>query len=177
MQIVVAGDFNRRDILWGGAAISGERQGKAKPIIEIMGSHGLSSLLKSGTITRDQGGDASTINLILVSQNLANSVIFCKILNTDHGSDHLAIESSFDLETPFQTPKDRLLFKEAPWQRIRERVSNTLLILPVPTDTQEKCDRLINAVAQAVRIHTLIVKPSPFAKRWWSKELINLRGM
>ena len=53
IQIIVAGDFNRHDILWGGITVSDTRQGEAEPIIEMMGLHGLSSLLKSGTTTRD----------------------------------------------------------------------------------------------------------------------------
>ena len=75
LDVIVAGDFNRHDILWGGTAVSDERQGEAEPIIEMMGAQGLISLLKCGTITRDQGGDASTINLVLVSQSLANTMI------------------------------------------------------------------------------------------------------
>ena len=141
-----------------------------------MGAQGLISLLKCGTITRDQGGDASTIDLVLVSQNLANTMIHCKINDTDYSSDHLAIISVFDIEISAQMRRERLLFKEAPWQRIREAASNILKTSPLPTGTQEKCDRLIDAVSQAVQAHTPIARPSPYAKRWWNKELTSLRG-
>ena len=96
--MIVAGDFNRHDILWGGTAVSDERQGEAEPIIKMMGTQGLISSLKCGIIIRDQGGDTSTINLVLISQGLANSIIYCKINDTDYGSDHLAIVSSFDIK-------------------------------------------------------------------------------
>ena len=176
LEIVVAGDFNRHDALWGDERVSEESQGAAEPIIEMMGEQGLISLLKSGIITRDQGGDESTIDLMLASQGLANFVIFCKIHDSDHGSDHLAIETRFNLEAPVQTQAERLLFKEVPWQQIREATSKILESSPPPIGTQGKCDRLMDAVSQAVQAHTLKAKPSPYAKRWWSKELTELRG-
>ena len=43
VQIIVAGDFDRHDNLWGGITASDMRQGEAEPIIEMMGLHGLSS--------------------------------------------------------------------------------------------------------------------------------------
>ena len=96
--MIVMSDFNQHNILWGGMAVSDERQGEAKPIIKMMGTQGLISSLKYGIITRDQGGDTSIINLVLISQGLANLMIYCKINNTDYGSDHLAIVSLFDIK-------------------------------------------------------------------------------
>ena len=115
MEIIVTRDFNRHDILWGGSA---ERQGKAKPIIDMMGNLGLVSLLRSGTITRIQGEDESTIDLVLTTHGLANARIICKAHNTAHGLDHIIIKSSFDLLVPEQTHVERLLFKKAPWPKI-----------------------------------------------------------
>ena len=96
--MIVAGDFNQHNILWGGTAVSDERQGEAEPIIKMMGAQGLISLLKYGIITRDQGGDAFIINLVLVSQSLANIIIYYKINDTNYSSDHLAIISAFNIK-------------------------------------------------------------------------------
>ena len=164
LDMIVTGDFNRHNILWGGIAVSDEGQGEAEPIIEMMTAQGFISLLKCGTVTRDQGGDASTIDLVLVSQGLANLTIYCKINDTDYSSDHLAIVSSFNIEFSTQIQVERLLLKETPWQQIRETVSSLLGTSHSPAGTQEKCDRLIDAVSQAVRAHTPIAKPSPYAK-------------
>ena len=175
LQVVVAGDFNRQDILWGGEAVSDERQGEAEPIIEMMGEQGLVSLLKRGTITRSQGGNESTIDLTLTTQGLANSMSFCKIHDIDHGSDHLAVESRFNLEVPAQRQTQRFLFKEASWQQIREIASRLLESSPSLTDTQGRCNHLMDIVSQAVQAHTPKAKPSPYSKRWWNKELTVLR--
>ena len=57
LEVIIARDFNRHNTLWGGNTVSDERQGEAEPIIIMMSEQGLTSLLKRGVITRDQGGD------------------------------------------------------------------------------------------------------------------------
>jgi hypothetical protein len=51
VDVVIAGDFNRHDQLWGGDEISPHRQGEADPIIGLMSDWSLQSLLRRGTKT------------------------------------------------------------------------------------------------------------------------------
>ncbi len=51
VEVVVVGDFNRHDQLWGGVDVAMERQGEADPIINLMNEFTLSSLLPRGTKT------------------------------------------------------------------------------------------------------------------------------
>ena len=51
VDVVFASDFNRRDQLWGGDAMSAQRQGEADPIFEFMSGWSLQSLLPHGTKT------------------------------------------------------------------------------------------------------------------------------
>jgi hypothetical protein len=46
VDIMIVGDFNRHDQLWGGNDVSWERQGEADPIIDLMNELSLSSLLQ-----------------------------------------------------------------------------------------------------------------------------------
>ena len=57
LEVIIAGDFNRHNTLWGSNTVSEERQGEAEPIIMMISEQGLTSLLKRGIITRDQGED------------------------------------------------------------------------------------------------------------------------
>jgi hypothetical protein len=104
VEIMIVGDFNRHDQLWGGDDVSLERQGEADPIIDFMNEFALSSLLKRGTKTwhgRGQDGDyESTIDLVLASENLTDSMVKCAIHGTEHGSDHRTIETVFDVPRP-----------------------------------------------------------------------------
>ena len=45
VDVILAGDFNRHDYLWGGEDVSRERQGEADPIIDLISEHALRSLL------------------------------------------------------------------------------------------------------------------------------------
>jgi hypothetical protein len=56
VDVVVVGDFNRHDQLWGGDDVSLLRQGEADQIIDLMYDLGLTSLLPRGTKTWS-GGD------------------------------------------------------------------------------------------------------------------------
>ena len=100
LEIIIVGDFNRHDQLWGGDDVSLVRQGEADPIIDFMNEFALSSLLKRGTKTwygAGQSGDCeSTIDLVLASENLIDLIVKCTILRTEHGSDHYTIKTVFE---------------------------------------------------------------------------------
>ncbi|EED17170.1 hypothetical protein TSTA_022240 [Talaromyces stipitatus ATCC 10500] len=51
IDVLIMGDFNRHDQLWGGDHISPIRQGEADALIDYMGEHSLHSLLPRGTKT------------------------------------------------------------------------------------------------------------------------------
>jgi hypothetical protein len=173
LDIVVSGDFNRHDQLWGGDEVLPSRQGEADPIIDFMNKWGLESLLPRGTKTWQNASRATTIDLMLASQELASSVLKCKIHDTEHGSDHRAIETSFDVDVPDHATHPRLLFKNAPWKAIRERIARALQDRPACDDVQRQADRLMQVVLDAVTTLTPKAKPSPYAKRWWTQDLNN----
>ncbi|KAJ6114125.1 hypothetical protein N7512_007570 [Penicillium capsulatum] len=79
VEILIMGDFNRHDQLWGGDDVSLGRQGEADPTIDLMNEFALSSLLKRGTKTWHGGGQSgdceSTIDLVLASENLTDSMV------------------------------------------------------------------------------------------------------
>lgn len=179
VEIMIMGDFNRHDQLWGGDEVSLGRQGEADPIIDLMNEFALSSLLKRGTKTWYGGGQSgnceSTIDLVLASDNLTDLMIKCAIHGTEHGSDHRAIETVFD--APWSAPKhqERLLLKNAPWKEINVRIASALTATPSGGTVQQKTDRLMTAVSEAVHALTPKAKPSPHAKRWWTADLTQLR--
>lgn len=61
LDIIIAGDFNRHDQLWGGDGVLPSRQGETDPIIDFMSEWGLESLLPRGTETWQNRRHASTI--------------------------------------------------------------------------------------------------------------------
>lgn len=175
VEVLLLGDFNQHDYLWGGDEVSAIRQGEADPIIDLMSEVGLRSLLPRGTKTWQKGDSATTIDLVLATEKLADSLLRCMPSRTEHGSDHRAIETSFDISVPRTTEKERLLLKNAPWKEIKARITTTLRANPEGPTVQQKADRLMAAVIEAVRALTPRAKPSPYMKRWWTEDLTQLR--
>jgi hypothetical protein len=174
-DVILAGDFNRHDQLWGGDDVSPVRQGEADPIIDFMSDLSLCCLLPRGTKTWQSGNRETTIDLILASEELASTVVKCTVHGTEHGSDHRAIETTFDVAVPEHVTESRLLFKNAPWTAIRARIATALDFIPMDGRTQQQTDRLMAAVVEAVRALTPKARPSPYAKRWWTTDLTQLR--
>lgn len=170
-DILLVGDFNRHDQLWGGDDVHPGRQGEADPIIDIMNSHSLCSMVPRGTKTWQGPQSETTIDLVLASIELAEETIKCAIHPTEHGSDHRAVESSFDITVPEREVEPRLLFKNAPWIDIRTRVAAKLENAPTGGSVQQQTDRIMAAVLEAVHALTPTARPSPYAKRWWTTDL------
>ena len=164
IEVVLAGDFNRHDELWGENDIRA-RQGEADRLIEFMNLHSLQSLLQKGTKTWHNSSAESTIDLVLASEELALNVIKCKLHDTSHGLDHEAIKTTFDVAVPEQTSEERLLFKNAPWKKICELISTRLATSPTGGDIQVQTNQLMSVVSEAVHTLTPKAKPSPYAKK------------
>ncbi|PHH88289.1 hypothetical protein CDD83_7719 [Cordyceps sp. RAO-2017] len=174
-DVVLAGDFNSHDLLLGGDDISVQRQGEAGPIIDLMNDHGLRSLLPRDTKTWQGKDQESTIDLVLTTSELADEVTTCAIHPTDHGSDHRAIQTTFDITMVERSATPRFLFKNAPWNLIRSRVKDNLRLLPWAVDVQTQTDQLMRVVLGAIHELTPRARPSPYAKRWWTQDLTQLR--
>ncbi|EAQ91966.1 predicted protein [Chaetomium globosum CBS 148.51] len=158
-DIILAGDFNRHDQLWGGDDVSPLRQGEGERIINLMDEHSLCSLLPRGTKTWQSGDAESTIDLVLASAELIEQLLKCRIHPCDHGSDHRAIETTFDIAGEDRQTETRLLFKDAPWAEIRNRVAANLEHTPQGGSVQQQTDRLMTAVTEAVFGLTPKAKP------------------
>lgn len=158
-DVVLAGDFNRHDLLWTGDDVSAGRQGEAEPIIDLMNEHGLHSLVPRGTRTWQGPDYESTIDLILATSEIADEVVRCALHPVDHGSDHRAIQTTFDVALPERDTAPRLLFKNAPWSLIRARVKEGLERLSGSVGVQEQTDQLMHVVVEAVEDLTPRAKP------------------
>jgi len=171
VEVVIAGDFNRHDQLWGGDSVSLERQGEADPIIDLMNEFALSSLLRRGTKTWHGRDYDTTIDLVLASEELTDSVVRCAIHRTEHGSDHCAIKTVFDVSVPVPKHQERLLLKNALWKEINARIARTLDTALSEGTVQQKTDRLMSVVLEAIHALTPKAKPLLYTKRWWTTDL------
>lgn len=175
VDVVVVGDFNRHDQLWGGDDVSLARQGEADQIIDLVHELDLTSLLPRGTKTWSGGDFETTVDLVLASEGLTASTVKCEIHQTDHGSDHRTINTIFDISMPSSKEQNRLLLKNAPWKEINARIEHALGPIPLEGTVQGNTDKLMSVVLDTVQSLTPRAKPSRYAKRWWTTDLTQLR--
>ncbi|KJZ68825.1 hypothetical protein HIM_11785 [Hirsutella minnesotensis 3608] len=92
-----------------------------------------------------------------------------------HGSDHRAIQTTFDIRVPERTFPQRLLLRNALWTAIAARVEDELRPLPWTVGVQTQADQLMRVVTKVLQDLTPRAQPPPYAKRWWTKDLTRLR--
>ncbi|KAJ3562896.1 hypothetical protein NPX13_g8391 [Xylaria arbuscula] len=94
---IVLGDFNLHHELWGGISVR-ETDQEADDLIEIMEDYSLTNTLSPGTVTYEEAGARTTIDLCLATMGLVDRVIRSEVdRGLDHDSDHLPIVTILDL--------------------------------------------------------------------------------
>jgi len=175
-EVVVAGDFNRHNPLWGGSSVGNEpRQDESEPIIDFMAELSLQSLLPAGTITYECVRGKSTIDLMLATTGLAEDLVKCSLWEHEYGSDHRAIATRFSMNVVREERQERLLLKNAPWDKIRAAVEQEKEEGFPDGDVDEMADRLTSWVDKALEARCPRARPSPYMKRWWNEDLTTLR--
>ncbi|KFY95020.1 hypothetical protein V500_02979, partial [Pseudogymnoascus sp. VKM F-4518 (FW-2643)] len=178
IQIVIGGDFNRHDTLWG--KVASGRAGEGEPILQLILDYQLWSALPQGTITYHNNGNThqSTIDLMLVPVGWRQTVQWCKTL-PDHGSDHCPISLATQLieDTP---PKEYRFgsFNNADWEEIREALRDRLGPAPIPLNVAglDQAASNLEATIQQILQETIpAAKPLPYSNRWWTQDLTQLR--
>jgi hypothetical protein len=85
------------------------------------------------------------------------------------------IEIVFDISIQMPKQQERPLLKNAPWKEINTRIAGTLSATPMEGTVQQKMNRLMSAVLEAVHAMTPKVRLLLYAKRWWMIDLTQLR--
>ncbi len=102
------GDFNLHHMVWGGPDISRKDVGASIPL-EWMLENGLDQILSPGTITYNERGFKSTIDLVFGSRQIRENMIKCDISQEhDHDSDHMPIFSEWNLQVKEEIEITRL---------------------------------------------------------------------
>jgi hypothetical protein len=160
------------------------RRNEGEPIFDFMQEIGLHSLLPAGTtIWEHQSGDlATTVDIILGSEGVREELEYCRIHTTDYGSDHRPVAISY---SGYRVEEDggrrKRLYSDAGWREIRAVTSSTLghdRDRKRITDAwllDEAAETFLNGINVILEEHVPRARESPYAKRWWTKELSTLR--
>ena len=187
LDIVLCADLNRHHVLWGGHAARMDigRRNEGEQIIDYMQEAGLHSLLPTGTTTWEHQtlDRASTVDVVLGSNDVRERLQYCRVHSTDYGSDHRPIALEVELEPVREGLKrGRRLYKDADWDKIRSEISSRLgdgRYMKRITDTNtfdRAAEIFVSSVNSILEENVPRAKESPYAKRWWTRELTQLRA-
>nr|VWO96319.1 Uncharacterized protein [Ganoderma boninense] len=96
-------------------------------------------------------------------------------------TDHFPILTSLDLPLAPSTPQRRRNFREVDWNAFNAVLQDYLDAHPIAPDIRTTADfdahlqRINAAIATAVEQEVPFTNPTPFSRRWWSKDLTALR--
>ena len=152
--------------------------------MDFIQEQGLQSMLKARTITWEhQTSDlCSTLDTVFASHRLASTVVRCEVHSVDYGSDHkgIVLETSTPLDN-YRERETKRLYYDANWEAIRTTLAERTATgyTGSSLETKDQLDQAAEALESVVSttLEELVprAKPSPYAKRWWTKELTQLR--
>jgi hypothetical protein len=153
------------------------RDAKAEDLLDLIETAGLDNWLTPGTITRDQAGSQSTIDLVFASYSLREQMIACEVDRSVHAdSDHLPILTLLEVNVPEAAdPIRRRNWKAMDVEKfLTFALSNLNLIRlprePTPREIDYAVDHLLDIVQQAAQESTPWAKPSVWARQGWTPE-------
>ncbi|KAJ6020305.1 hypothetical protein N7499_003588 [Penicillium canescens] len=165
---IVLGDFNLHHPAWGGD--NAIQDANADALIELTDSADLDLWLAPGTITRDEAGHQTSIDLVFGSHDLSERFLTSEIAHECHShSDHLPIRTILDIQTttPASTPKRRN-WKAMETEKFDKFVAANLRMplltqLGTPQQIDTAVDHFMDVINRAVDESTPWARPSQYA--------------
>jgi ribonuclease HI len=176
MGVIIAGDFNRQDPLWGGDLIRPHLVGDAASLIAFMQEHRLQSHLRRGTPTYwsvNKPGSRTTLDLTL--SNIVNQFTKCELYPQSYGSDHRALYSEWNLEVETKAGRPlRKMYDRTDWIKVGQTIQGALTPIGA-IQSREQLDsaveQLVSTTAVTVNKLTPTARACPYSKHWFNPEL------
>ena len=188
-HILWVGDFNRHHPYWDDPGdtrlFTPNATEAAEKLIEAVADIGLDLALPSGIPTHRHNVTKlwSRLDQVFISDHSESLLITCDTLPDQRGinTDHLPILTELNLRANVVAEGEIPNFRNVDWEDFRKELSAQLNKFPPPTpiDNQRQldfgCDSLTKAIQRTIAIQVPVTNLSPKSKRWWTKELTQLR--
>ena len=185
------GDFNRHHPHWDDLndtrLFTTEAIRAAEVLIESVAESGLTMALPSGTPTHCHNVTKhwSRLDQVFISEHSENIILTCNTQTEHRGinMNHLPIITELDLSLGEIVETASPNFREVDWEEFNKDLEGRLNKLqPASKITMQRqldssCADLTKAIQESIRVHVLISKILPRSKRWWTKELMQLRKL
>ena len=180
----ILGDFNCHHPLWNNANRTHPPESVANKLVDILTLHNFQLISPRGIPTHRSG---TTIDLYFVNNNV-NLGLFttCKInTDLDSSSDHYPIHLNIPTNQDIPDTIPRRNLNKADWKKGRKILKHLERTDPLPNFNNnihnpvewldDYAAKLTKRIQQALFECTPILKINYHTKRWWSKDLANIR--
>ena len=182
------GDFNRHNPWWedprNDRLFTNRNLEEAQILIDLLAEHDMDLALPPAIPTiRNSRGNLTRPDNVFITEDISNWISVCATLpeSTPPNADHFPIITHIDF--PVKRPrKDRPWnFRATDWTLFKKELAKKLEAIPVneqlrdETQIDDALQRLEETVLNTMEETVPKSNPSPYAKRWWSKELDQAR--
>src|SRR5436190_4314811 len=171
---VLLGDFNLHHPIWGGPQCF-TRHNMVDELLHIVNEADLQLLTPPGTITWEDRGQSSTVDLIFSTAGLEQRVVSCCVDSSlENGSDHHPISTQFSLDRQPQVVERRRNWKKMDTDSIAAGSQHLQLPqnLRSPVDIEDYTGYLLGFINQLIENTVPWSKPAPeYSCRWWTPEV------
>ena len=188
-HLLWVGDFNRHHPYWDNPAdnrlFTNEAIEAAEKLIEAVADAGLEIALPRGTPTHKHNVTKqwSRLDQVFLSDHSENILISCDTQPDQWGinTDHLPIVTELDLKVIHAEEEEIPNFRNVDWEEFRKELSSQLNKHPPPapithqSQLDDSCASLTKAIQRTIEFQVPVTTLSPKSKRWWTKELTQLR--
>jgi len=183
-HIILLGDFNAHHFLWEEArnahlCTPPEAQEVAQRIIELLADRDLQMALPKDkpTLQSTSSGNWTRPDNVFCTAHTLELFTLCDTAPRRRPpcTDHVPILSTLDLDIPRTTTTTTYNFRDVDWKEFRDRLNTHLADIPEPmpitseAQFQAAAAKLITAIQRTIEDKTPRTKPSPHAKRWWTR--------
>lgn len=188
-HVIWLGDFNRHSPVWDEPRnhhlFTAAALDRSQRLLRKLADFGLEMALPAGIPTLEalRSRNLTRPDNVFCSPDALDSLRCCT--TAPHlrpvKTDHFPILTTLDIPLPASSPPQRRNFREVDWQAFNTEMQTHLDRNGLPehiqtvTDFDRYLTTLSAAISAAVEAEVPLTKPTPFTRRWWSKELSTMR--
>lgn len=156
-----------------------------QPLLDMISNYNMFMALAKDipTLEACSTKNHTRVNNIFCSVELHNRIVSCNTYPQwqPQKTDHMPIISILEIEPDRAVHAEKNNYRLTDWDEFRRSLANNLAEMQEKEEftSAEMCLNQINALDKAIKgaikEHVLVAKMSPYAKRWWNKELANLK--
>lgn len=170
---LVLGDFNLHHPLWSGLGNPTVHLA-AEHLIETLYGSGLTLTTPPGQTTWQRQSSSSTIDLTFATEGLVGTLVECRTRReSDHGSDHLPVITTFSLTGPKLNLKRQRNWKDVDTELTK--IGARPLDVSRPLNSPEELDQYVTYLTDFIAdlsSHTVPWrKPSVKGESWWNESV------